>query len=185
MCFGEREGILGAGSLEIERRGCPAREAFTETERNTKMSNQSENEVLPSQEVRLTPLSELETSQQAIAQLSDEQLMEIAGGVLPTREQVTTALKHVGIAAACCAAGAGLVAAMSAGVSTAVAAGSHEQVDMKSNVELSAKVGSVLGAALYSTAKGYKYCVNCTLNRVSGTAQVTPVGDVELGQHHG
>ena len=44
------------------------------------MSNQPENGVLTPQELRQTLLNELETSQQAITALSDEQLEEIAGG---------------------------------------------------------------------------------------------------------
>jgi hypothetical protein len=44
------------------------------------MSNQPENGVLTPQELRQTLLDELETSQQAITALSDEQLEEIAGG---------------------------------------------------------------------------------------------------------
>jgi hypothetical protein len=53
------------------------------------MSNQPENEMQQSetitpQELREALLSELEASKQAIAELSDEQLEEIAGGAIGT-----------------------------------------------------------------------------------------------------
>ena len=44
------------------------------------MSNQPENEALTPQELREALLAELEASQQVIAEFSDEQLEEIAGG---------------------------------------------------------------------------------------------------------
>ncbi len=44
------------------------------------MSNQPENNAITSQELRQALLSELEAGRQALAELSDEQLEEIAGG---------------------------------------------------------------------------------------------------------
>jgi bacteriocin-like protein len=51
------------------------------------MSNQPENEVPTSQELRQALLSQLGASQQAIAELSDEELEQIAGGTFaPIRQ---------------------------------------------------------------------------------------------------
>jgi hypothetical protein len=60
-------------------------------------------EFLTSSEGQQSLLTEQEASQQELIELNGEQLMEVAGGV--THDQVTTALKHVGMAAACCAVG--------------------------------------------------------------------------------
>src|SRR5690348_10314133 len=49
------------------------------------MAKQTENETLTLQEVRALLLAELEASQQAIAELSDEQLEEIVGGMFNGR----------------------------------------------------------------------------------------------------
>ncbi len=71
------------------------------------MSNQPENEkqqveTIAPEEVRQFLLAELEASKQALVELSNEQLGEIAGGYLPTREQVYNKI----VTAACCAVGA-------------------------------------------------------------------------------
>jgi vacuolar-type H+-ATPase subunit H len=46
------------------------------------MSNQPESKTLTPEEIRQAILNELEASQQEIAEISDEQLEEIAGGAL-------------------------------------------------------------------------------------------------------
>jgi hypothetical protein len=97
MCFSRVYGILASGSLETEGAECawldtaiqrthePMNRQEPETSclhrKEKSMSNQPENETLTPQEVRQTLLSEIEASQQAIAELSDEQLEEIAGGI--------------------------------------------------------------------------------------------------------
>jgi hypothetical protein len=50
-------------------------------ERKREMSQPSENEAQTPQELRETLLSEIEASQQAMSELSDEQVEEIVGGI--------------------------------------------------------------------------------------------------------
>src|SRR5690348_4881823 len=73
------------------------------------MSNQAENETqqvetIATEEVRQFLLAELEASKQALVELSNEQLGEIAGGFLPSREQFYNRM----VTATCCLMGAGL-----------------------------------------------------------------------------
>ena len=58
------------------------------------MSQQPENEALTSQELRETLLSEIEVSQLAMSELSDEQLEEVAGGVSNTRLAIDSFYLH-------------------------------------------------------------------------------------------
>jgi hypothetical protein len=136
-------------------------------------------ESLTSSEGHQSLLTEQEASQQELIELSGEQLMEVAGGV--TREQVTTALKHVGIAAACCA----TMAAMNAGVGAAAFAGD----DPKYGAKLGAGVGAGVGLIGWTSAHAIMKCIDCYnhITRPQASAQVRPLGDVELGhaQHHG
>jgi ElaB/YqjD/DUF883 family membrane-anchored ribosome-binding protein len=138
-------------------------------------------ESLTSSEGYQSLLTEQEASQQELVELSGEQLMEVAGGVLPTREQVNTALKHVGIAAACCAAGA----AANAVIGAAAFAGDNPQ----SGAKVGAAVGAGIGLIGWTSAHAVMKCMDCYHDRTrpQTSARVTPVGDVELGhaQHHG
>jgi hypothetical protein len=70
-------------------------------------------ETISSEEVRQFLLSELEARKQNIVELSNEQLSEIAGGFLPTREQAARSLYNGTISLMCC--GMGAVAGYTAG----------------------------------------------------------------------
>jgi hypothetical protein len=130
-------------------------------------------EFLTSSEGHQSLLTEQEASLPELVELGGEQLMEITGGVIPTREQVTTALKHVGIAAAW---GAGL--------------GAIGAPDPTQGAQLGAKIGAAVAATGAASVYTIRKCIDCYHDRTQpqASAQVRPVvGDVELGhaQHHG
>jgi hypothetical protein len=139
-------------------------------------------ESLTSSEGHQSLLTEQEVSQQELVELDGEQLMEVAGGVLPTREQVTTALKHVGIAVCC-------VASVGTGAGLGSATNQLLHPDSNSAAGLGAAVGAGAGAVLVGVGAAGLKCIDCYYNRrrSQASAQVRPVGDVELGhaQHHG
>jgi hypothetical protein len=82
------------------------------------MSNRSENEAITTQELREILLAELEARKQAIVELSNEQLGEIAGGFPSVSHAISTARETARslseqvsgrkITAICCALGSGL-----------------------------------------------------------------------------
>ena len=93
MCFGRGDGILVASSLGTERAECAQpgnpqamkRQGLQAScaihrEGNTRMSQQSEHEALTPQRLYQALVSEIEASQQTLAQLSDERLHVITGG---------------------------------------------------------------------------------------------------------
>jgi hypothetical protein len=101
MCLDPGNEILAACSLETAssehaQPGNPSPDGeaerkescATQTERDIRMSNQPKNEALTPREQREPLLAELEASQQELAELSNEQLAEIAGGFLPITKMV-------------------------------------------------------------------------------------------------
>jgi hypothetical protein len=61
---------------------CLSHDDARHAERNTPMTKQPKNEALTTQELREALLSELESSHKVIAELSDEQLEAVAGGMI-------------------------------------------------------------------------------------------------------
>lgn len=65
-------------------------------------------ETLTSEELRQSILTELEARKQELVELSNEQLVEIAGGILPTRDQIGRALYNSTVTVMCCGVGGAL-----------------------------------------------------------------------------
>lgn len=111
-CEAERVQLGGGSQGATDKKQAGARGFLRNTHRKEmSMSNQANQEkqpskTIPSEEVRQFLLDELEARKQALVELSNEQLGEIAGGYLPTREQVLKAARTTMVSVACCGLGA-------------------------------------------------------------------------------
>jgi hypothetical protein len=131
-------------------------------------------ESLATSEGQQSLLTERETSQQELVELSGEQLMEIAGGVLPTptREQ----LKQIGM---CCALGAGTLSA------AASAAATHMNKDPYNAATAGAGIGAQMGLYGWIIGQGVAKCIGCIKEkRAAGKERDVESGLPHGGQHH-